>query len=344
MSTRAGLAFVLMMCLCACHDGGGSNSSTSSQPVLSLVPQGSGVRYTRDAVESSSFELGNLPVTTSYLFLLDTAGSAPLTKLRLASSSSSVIGSPAAIASVPPAGSGGVTPIIQVQILHGVGPSGYGAAPTLPAGDFPFTITATGTNADGLVTMTAAMTVFVQVANYTISVEGEDLSALSEEPVLVELSDASIYNMTMFFGDISGDQAQALTQLTPAPAPANSLSNLWPGQIQLTNTGNVPLQVAPYLFDISASSETIWYASSQDPTTLAPGNTVQLTCIGICATNGSGYVLPGAFVVGDGYIVGQLVVDVSSGDTVFGPGYVPAQVDGSSVLEINLGLMEAPAG
>lgn len=148
---------VLAILLVGCGSEGGNAPQTVSTPGSSLsfstndavvVNAASPVRSAMVAMSApstpvigSDFEMGDLNKTSTYLFELRNTGT-QATNVILVSDNPAVTIVPSSIGIISNSGSGGMIPIIQVTVAHGISPNGIGSAPTLPAGRLSFTIEA----------------------------------------------------------------------------------------------------------------------------------------------------------------------------------------------------------
>ncbi len=236
---------------CGGGGGGGSGSpATSSGAHLHFsaagdIPSHATIRLATSLAVSSSadFEEGSLKSTRTYLFVLKNTGTTAAHDIVLTSDSPSVHLSPATIGILQPEGSGGVAPVIQVTVEHGVSADGVGYAPTLAAGRLQFNITATSTE----VTASASVGMNVQVAAFAATFHGaafdldNDLTGTLNG--VVPGASVDFYSYSEYVGSSPADRT-----------------------LGITNTGNVPLTITTY---VTPSSGSVLLQSEVQ--TIAPG-------------------------------------------------------------------------
>ena len=176
-------ALCLPLLMVACAGNHSTNNSTNTLP----LPSGNGGELSFSAITTTSapspkmkaakrdtgstvFDFGNMPSTQTYLFELKNTGSLDVDNVSISTDNPSVaICTPSNIGVLPTQGTGGVVPLLEVQVLHGVGQNNYGLAPTLPMGSFSFVLTANGTDTAGnAVVASCEVDLNVLVANFTL--------------------------------------------------------------------------------------------------------------------------------------------------------------------------------
>jgi len=194
------LFILLGLVLLVSCGGSGSNSSTSttSKGGISFAVVGSKKSTTSNATtpfakskslatttsdSGTSFNFGDIKSTEIYLFQITNTGTAEVDNITLSTDNpTAAVCTPASIAVLPIAGSGnGLTPLVEVQVLHGVGLNGYGSAATLPAGSFTFNLTASGTDINGnTVSASCSIQLNVLVASFNLlDFTGNNVSLLT---------------------------------------------------------------------------------------------------------------------------------------------------------------------
>ncbi len=143
------LVALLALAMSGCNSGdGGTKPGTPARPgQLKLVSQSSPAAYaarSTRAVAGVDFDLGNFDATGSHLFMLRNTGSTRVNNIQLTSSDPRVVVTPNTIGFLDPEGTDGMSPIIQVTVVHGTNASGLGSAALLPPGEFTFEIDAVG--------------------------------------------------------------------------------------------------------------------------------------------------------------------------------------------------------
>lgn len=129
----------------------------------------------RASSATSLFDVGDVKTTTTYLFMLRNTGSIPISNIRLVTDNPSIEVNPAAIQILSPDGTGGLSPIIQVTVLHGSGAGHFGYAPQLAAGPLAFHITATGMSTGGTVLADANISGTVRLAAAQVEIPDEQM-------------------------------------------------------------------------------------------------------------------------------------------------------------------------
>lgn len=201
---------------------------------------------------ASSFNFGNLPSSATYLFELKNTGTLPVNNVTITSDAPEIVVlTPSQIAVLPTEGTGSVVPLLQAQVLHGIGLNGYGSSPTLPAGDHTYKLTATGTDTNNnTIVATATIHVFAQVAEVEMW-EGTTDSAGTVYPAeKLEFgtsgwssSDTKNYGAQDNFTHIPQTGWWfALKQWHVSAAPASTPARVF----TVKNKGNVPLTITNY--------------------------------------------------------------------------------------------------
>ncbi len=225
------LALLTIVFVAGCGGGGGGGTSSGGGsgpgPHLQFSSAGDIAHSLRTAAvgpkaAGADFEEGDLQTTHTYLFVLKNTGASAATDVVLSSSNPAVHVSPSTIGILQPEGAGGVSPVIQVTVEHGVSAAGAGYAPTLPAGRLQFTISATS----AAVTASASVGMNVEVARFTATYHGNavDLTG-GVDGTLNVVTSASVTS------------AYAYYESGPVPADHTLI---------ITNTGNVSLTLTSY--------------------------------------------------------------------------------------------------
>lgn len=148
MKTTLLILAAILMTACSKEDppppaGDGPNLSFSSQqPASTSARAVSAQSAPSTPVAGSDFDMGDLKKTSTFLFELRNSGNTGATNVFLATDNPAVTVQPASIGIISPSGSGGLIPIIQVTVAHGLNANGIGTAPCLPQGPFSFTVVA----------------------------------------------------------------------------------------------------------------------------------------------------------------------------------------------------------
>jgi hypothetical protein len=241
------LFILLGLVLLVSCGGSGSNSSTSttSKGGISFAVVGSKKSTTSNATtpfakskslatttsdSGTSFNFGDIKSTEIYLFQITNTGTAEVDNITLSTDNpTAAVCTPSSIAVLPIAGSGnGITPLVEVQVLHGVGLNGYGSAATLPAGSFTFNLTASGTDINGnTVSANCSIQLNVLVASFKL------LDYASNEVVF------GVRNNAWAYGAILPNPANGWYTLnTYAPTDNNNQRFYY-----IQNMGNVDLNI-----------------------------------------------------------------------------------------------------
>ena len=247
-------ALCLPLLMVACAGNHSTNNSTNTLP----LPSGNGGELSFSAITTTSapspkmkaakqdtgstvFDFGNMPSTQTYLFELKNTGSLDVDNVSISTDNPSVaICTPSNIGVLPTQGTGGVVPLLEVQVLHGVGQNNYGLAPTLPMGSFSFVLTANGTDTSGnAVVASCEVDLNVLVANFTMLDNNGNPVDTSKKLLDVSGGDQFWCEVpspkTPLYGWWSGSYVEA--NVPPLP----DLN--YPAFYQINNTGNVPLVV-----------------------------------------------------------------------------------------------------
>lgn len=229
----------LTLLVMGCKHGSSHASSTPSSGKLEFVATQTTVRTAkaahaaRDAIPGVDFDLGDLPSTDTYLFVLKNTGQSEVQNVVLAADNPAVVITPSRIAVLQPEGAGGVVPVIKVTIQHGKSASGLTDAPLLEPGALVFNISATG---DSGAPATASIGVTAQVAKFVMICNG-----YSWDPVYTDYDDwnsptggQSRYSTQTFYR-YNSDTFREWYASTVSPVVARTFA--------LTNTGNAVLDV-----------------------------------------------------------------------------------------------------
>lgn len=243
---------------------------TKPRAALSFAPAMPGVdvpsmtrSVARDASSNSTYQLGNIDSTTTYLFMLRNTGSLPLVNIQLASDNPDVVITPNSIGILSPDGSGGMSPIIQVSVKHGSGIGHYGYAPLLTPGSLSFGISASAVNGLDSVLARATLTGTVRVADFTLG--------------YIQAGDAAVH---------ASDLRNVETHLglfADGMHPSSWVGNYWYGTVAdaaptrvITNTGSAPLVVEVH--DVIMETANVpRHSVLRETVTVAPGETYQAT-------------------------------------------------------------------
>ena len=224
----------------------------------------------RDA--PADFELGDIESTSTFLFILRNVGTADLQNVQITCTDPAVVCTPAQIGVLSPEGSGGLTPVIQVKVVHGVSASGLTSAPLLTAGRWLSTLSAQGTTAatGDTVSATATLGANVEIAQFQF-LEGSQAEDLSTSGTYNGLP-TPVNNWSTYsdFGSI-GMPTWVTDSFTETP--------LIQGDVTLVNTGNAPLIVQEFGATLQPDGTEVgldWYTPTQ-VVVLQPGETLAPT-------------------------------------------------------------------
>jgi hypothetical protein len=237
-----------------------SNSSSNTNSKQS-VKVSSAQKVGADST-TTVFDFGDIKSTETYLFQLKNTGTVNVNNVSVSSDNSSVVVvSPGSIAVLPTEGVGGITPLISVQVVHGVGINGYGTADLLPKGPFSFNLTASGVDTNGnTVSSTCEVDLNVLVASFTLSsVDGVSIPMGS-----VKMEESFPQEIVMPFNGW-----YVVSYSVPITAPADP--TVFTRNFMLTNTGNCSLEVInepPVTPDIATPTKSL----------VSVGQAVSLAC------------------------------------------------------------------
>jgi hypothetical protein len=183
----------------------------------------------------ADFEIGNIDKTSTYMFLLQNSGNVSATDIQLSSDNPAVTIVPSQIGILSPTFQGGIQPIIQVTVQHGLSGGGTGIAPVLDAGRLFFTISA---NATDNLSASATLGLNVRVSSYTLK------SALSDFGVgtriwgvdCVASNRVAAVSPSWLVWNINTDTFWGQSTL-------GIDGSLFVPTAQVTNTGNAPIHV-----------------------------------------------------------------------------------------------------
>lgn len=194
----------------------------------------------RASSATSLFDVGDVKTTTTYLFMLRNTGSIPISNIHLVTDNPSIEVSPAAIQILSPDGTGGLSPIIQVTVLHGSGAGHFGYAPQLAAGALAFHITATGMSTGGTVLADANISGTVRLAAAQVEI-ADELMDYNGRP-------AGIANLQIYGHADLPFAAGRLDALSIGLSGSSSLTALPTAtkDITIRNIGNQTLEVTVY--------------------------------------------------------------------------------------------------
>ena len=184
-----------------------------------------------------SFDLGDIKATDEFFFILSNAGGTSITGITIASNNASFEVSPTSISELQPAtGTGFVTPVVRVTVVHGIATSGLGFAALLPVGANNAVIDFAGTTTDS----SGASTPVEMDVSLTVNARLFD----------IQLTDASgVVGLPCDCGTTIG--------IPEAGGGGVPVVNVF-GDVVVENTGNVDIAVLPF-------------ANVFGGTTLAPG-------------------------------------------------------------------------
>lgn len=320
--------FTLILCILALFffagcgggggGGGGGSPGTGSKVHLQFTQAGSMARSAARVAAASAlaspssvdFEEGDLKTTRTYLFILKNTGTVAATNVVLSSTNSAVHVSPSTIGILQPEGAGGVQPVIQVTVEHGVSATGAGYADTLAGGRMEFNISATSAE----VTATASVGVNVKVASITASFLGEPTDLRDGQNGYA--NPIATQNGTVV-------PAQYIGYYTGASATKLG------GMATVTNTGNVPVTIVAHAHDPYPAPALFLPTST---VTIEPGETVSV--------NGFAQWYGGTPGVDDGIMV---VFQVNSDGVEFDSSVMP-HADASGAWWSVFTAEQAPAG
>ncbi len=323
------LSLFILVCAGCGASGGGKPVSVGTPGGLQLVgtKTHASTQVTRAMavlasaeVVAADFEMGDLNKTSTYLFELRNIGTTNLTNIALTSDNPAVTIVPSSIGIISSSGSGGIIPIIQVTVAHGLSPNGIGPAPTLAPGRLVFTIWAQvlGGNAghpttdpqpcrgkDQIKASDAEATIgaTVRVTKFTIKAGGDQV------PGGVTLTDRNVgTNFENFDGNdpilvAHSNFWTAITQdgsMMNAPIWFLDEPEFWGGNapeaskqhgnMVIANTGNTPITVRRY--DPSFPSQPV-ISPFRGTYTIQPGGSVSLSEVDLqvsSITDGNGNI------------------------------------------------------
>lgn len=264
----------------------------------------------------SSFNFGALPSSATYLFELKNTGTLAINNVSIVSDAPEVVVlTPSQIAVLPTEGTGSVVPLLQAQVLHGVGMNGYGSSPTLQPGDHTYKITATGTDSNNnQVVAVATIHVFVHVADVEVW-HGTTDSAGTLHPAEKlafgtsgwSVADTKNYHTQSNFTHIpQSGWWFALKQWQLDSMASTSQERVF----TVKNKGNIPLTVTNY-----GSSLVNGVTITPQTFTVAAGESLDITVVSI---------------LGNQQHAAYMCVD--SNNTVFATGLLSPDVDGKMYL------------
>jgi len=271
---------------------GFGSSAEENSPIRS-----SGIRLAASAVDApqADYELGNLDKTSSYLFLLMNTGNAAATNVVLTCDNPAVTLVPGVIRILSPTSSGGVQPVVQVIIQHGLSAIGTGTAPTLPDGRLVITLVAisdqgggdhnhdghpdngqlqkNGTN-DGNAVTTLGMTVRTTAFDVASGFNAPNGNACTYGNVdgynnwnttngYQQFTQWNVSTPSFWLGSVVN------AGWTP---PADWIT---PSETRIANTGTAPIIVCRY-FQPAYNAPLIWTLQSTTTTTIQPGGVLLL--------------------------------------------------------------------
>ena len=224
-----------------------------------------------DPSQTADYEMGDLDKTSTFLFTLQNTGDIPAAGIQLTSDNPNVVMVPNRIGVLDPVSRGGIQPVIQVTVQHGLSASGTGSAPVLPAGRLAFNISAATTG----ISASASLGMTVRVTNYTITTQ---LAANNGAGIQLTYSN-------------SEGQGNLTTSLFGAPACTswNTMdSSIWgvapstldpaitsPTDNRITNTGNAPITVQRYLVTQLSNWLQVWHQDTDlGDLVVQPGDSV----------------------------------------------------------------------
>jgi hypothetical protein len=187
---------------------------------------------TAEATTPAVFNFGDIRSTQTYLFQLKNTGAVNVNNVLVTSDNPEVtIVTPGAIAVIPTEGAGGMTPLISVQVIHGVGVNGYGSSALLTSGAFSFNLSASGTDDNGTTISTGCkIDLNVLVAKFSISAEGN--------PIEIGPTKEEFYFDNSTVVPINGWYT-AVYNPTVTALDTSTLTKVW----KIKNEGNCPLKI-----------------------------------------------------------------------------------------------------